>query len=66
MRKNFRLLSITKTFPAICRVRVYDAMDGAARLAADEKFDAYPDAIAVNELLRDPTEFIRSLDPEAA
>lgn len=66
MRKNFRLLSITKTFPAICRVRVYDAMDGGAYLMADEKFDAYPDAEAVNALLGDPAEFIRSLEPEAA
>lgn len=53
---------MSRTFPGVCRVRVYEAMDGAPHKVSDSRFDMWPDEESVRVLLHDPNGFIDGLE----
>ena len=62
MKRNFRLVSMSRTFPGVCRVRVYEALETAHRKISDTVFSGWPDEGGVKALLRDPQAFIDGMD----
>jgi hypothetical protein len=62
MKQNHRLVSMTRTFPGVCRVRVYEALEQEPRKISDHVFDMWPDGESVAALLHDPNGFIDGLE----